>query len=109
MSASVLDQLTLAYRLLWNRRREVAGVELRVDPLPAASGFDARHLLSTLAELWPSRAPRLLLTVHHPALLLDLLVHGRGDGPWITLPPEALADPVLRPRAQQAQARGLPL
>ena len=109
MSASVLDQLTLAYRLLWNRRREVAGVELRVDPLPAASGFDARHLLSTLAELWPSRAPRLLLTVHHPALLLDLLAHGRSDGPWITLPSEALADPVLRPRAQQAQARGLPL
>ena len=109
MSASVLDHLTLGYRLLWNRRREVAGIELLVDPLPATPGVDARHLLATLAELWPARAPQLLLTLRQPALLLDLLVHGRGDGPWITLPPEALADPVLRPRAQQAQARGLPL
>lgn len=109
MSASVLDHLTLGYRLLWNRRREVAGVALLVEPLPVATGFDARHLLALLAELWPTRAPRLLLDIQHPALLLDLLVHGRGDGPWIVLPPEALADPVLRPRAQQAQARGLPL
>ncbi len=109
MSASVLDPLTLGYRLLWNRRREVAGVELLVDPLPAAPGVDARHLLATLSDLWPARAPQLLLTIRQPALLLDLLVHGRGDGPWITLPPEVLNDPVLRPRAQQAQARGLPL
>ncbi|MFN4361323.1 MAG: HDOD domain-containing protein [Hylemonella sp.] len=109
MSASVLDPLTLGYRLLWNRRREVAGVELLVDAPPVIAGVDARHLLATLAELWPARAPQLLLSIRHPLLLLDLLVHGRGDGPWVVLTPEAAADPVLRPRALQAQARGLPL
>lgn len=109
MTASVLATLTLGYRLLWNRRREIAGIELLVDAAPAAAGVDARHLLATLAELWPTRAPQLLLSVHHPILLLDLLVHGRSEGPWIVLTPEAAADPVLRPRALQAQARGLPL
>ncbi|MFZ5565835.1 MAG: histidine kinase [Pseudomonadota bacterium] len=109
MTDSVLATLTLGYRLLWNRRRELAGIELRVDAPAAATGVDARHLLATLAELWPVRAPQLLLSVQHPILLLDLLVHGRGDGPWIALTPEAAADAVLRPRALQAQARGLPL
>lgn len=109
MSASVLDQLSLAYRLLWNRRREIAGVALRVESLPTTQGPDARHLLALLDELWPARAPQLLLSVHQPALLLDLLVHGRPDSPWLLLPPEVHTDTVLRPRAQQAQARGLPL
>ncbi|MCZ8253955.1 MAG: HDOD domain-containing protein [Hylemonella sp.] len=109
MSASVLDPLTLGYRLLWNRRRELAGIELLVDAAPAVAGVDARHLLATLAELWPTRAPQLLLSVRHPILLLDLLVHGRSEGPWIVLTPEAAADSVLRPRALQAQARGLPV
>jgi len=109
MSSSVLDYLTLGYRLLWNRRREVAAVELVVDAVPEAQGVDARHLLATLAELWPARAPQLLLSLRHPALLLDLLVHGRADGPWIVLPSETLTDAVLRPRALQAQARGLAL
>lgn len=109
MTASVLAPLTLGYRLLWNRRREIAGIELLVDAPVAATGVDARHLLATLAELWPARAPQLLLSIRHPLLLLDLLVHGRGDGPWVVLTPEAAADPVLRPRALQAQARGLPL
>lgn len=109
MSDSVLDQLTLGYRLLWSRQRNVAGVELQVDAGPAAQGVDARHLLVLLDERWPTRAPQLLLSMRDPALLLDLLVHGRADGPWIVLPPEILTDTVLRPRAQKAQVRGLPL
>lgn len=109
MSASVLDQLTLGYRFLWNSRREIAAIELHADPLPEARGIDARHLLATLAEVWPTRAPQLLLRVGHPLLLLDLLAHGRADGPWLMLPPEVHNDAVQRPRALQAQARGLPL
>ncbi len=109
MSASVLDQLTLGYRLLWSRRREIAAVELHLDPLTQAGSIDARHLLATLAELWPTRAPQLLLRARHPLLLLDLLAQGRADAPWLVLPAEVLTDAVLRPRAQQAQARGLPL
>ncbi len=109
MSDSVLDQLTLGYRLLWNRQREIAAVELHIAPLTPAGGIDARHLLATLAELWPTRAPQLLLRARHPLLLLDLLAQASADGPWLALPPEVQTDAVLRPRALQAQARGLPL
>ncbi len=109
MSPSVLDQLTLGFVLLWNRRREVAAVELQLEPLPTGGALDTRALLATLAERWPTRAPRLLLRAQHPLLLLDLLAHGRSDGPALVLPADVLANPVLRPRALQARARGLPL
>ncbi len=109
MSASVLAQLTLAYRHLWNRQRRAAAIELQVQTVPGASGVDARHLIATLTELWPARAPRLLLSLQGRALLHDLLVHGHADGPWIAVPQSALADPLLRQRVQQARARGLPL
>lgn len=109
MSASVLAQLTLAYRPLWNRQRHQAAIELRIETVAGAIGVDARHLVSTLTELWPARAPRLLLTIHSQALLHDMLVHGRADGAWIGVPQSALADPLLRQRVQQAHARSLPL
>ena len=109
MSASILDQLTLGYRFLWNRQRQPAALELFIDAGPGASGVDARHLISTLTELWPARAPRLLLSVHSRALLHDLLVHGSTDGPWIVVPQDVLVDATLRQRVQQARARGLSL
>jgi hypothetical protein len=109
MSASVLAQLTLGYRYLWDRQRQPAAIELYIQPAPCATTVDARHLVSTLTELWPARAPRLLLSIRNRALLHDMLIHGRADGAWIVVPQEALADPSLRQRAQQARARGLPL
>jgi len=109
MSASVLAQLTLAYRYLWNRQRQPAAIELQVETIPGATGVDARHLVSTLTELWPARAPRLLLSIRSRALLHDMLVHGRADGAWIAVPQTALADALLCQRVQQARARGLPL
>lgn len=109
MSASVLDQLTLGYRFLWNRQRKPAAVELFIEARPGATGVDARHLISTLTELWPARAPRLLLSIRNRALLHDMLVHGRADGPWVGVPHDLLADNMLLLRAQQARVRGLPL
>jgi c-di-GMP phosphodiesterase len=110
MSDSILDSLTLGYRLLWNRRRELAGVELLVDAQAPAAGVDARHLLAALAEGWPARGPQLLLTLRTPGLLPDLLRHAVPEGPWIVLPAPALADnAALRLQAEQAQARGLRL
>lgn len=109
MSASVLAQLTLGYRYLWNRQRQAAAVELFVQTAPGATGVDARHLVSTLTELWPARAPRLLLSIRQGALLHDMLVHGLADGAWIVVPQQALDHPVLRQRVHQALARGLPL
>lgn len=109
MSASVLAQLTLGYRLLWNRRREIAALELHVEALPGHGGVDARHLLATLAELWPARAPQLLLSIRSPALLHELLLHAGADSPWVIVPHEALVDPARPLHVAQAHARGLPL
>lgn len=109
MSASILDQLTLGYRLLWSRQRQVAAIELFIDVQPGTQGLDAAHLLQTLAELWPAQAPPLLLSVHQARLLHDLLAHASPDGPWLRVPHAALADAVLRAQVQQAHARGLQL
>lgn len=109
MGHSVLDTLTLGYRLLWNRRRELAGAELLVNVPTGAQGVDARHLLAAVSEAWPTRAPQLLLALRTPDLLPDLLRHAAPEGPWIVLPASALADAALRGQAEQAQARGLGL
>lgn len=110
MSASVLAQLTLAYRHLWSRARLPVGVELRIELAADAVGIDARHLVAALTELWPPRAPQLLLTVRQGALLRELLLHGRADGAWIAVPQPLLEhDPTLAEPLRQARARGLPL
>ena len=75
MVQSVLGSLTLGYRPLWGRHRELAGVQLRVAPEPAMP-VDAPHLLRTLDELWSADAPPLLLSAETPALLAGLLEHG---------------------------------
>lgn len=108
-ASSVLDLLTLGYSVLWGRQRQPVALELFVAAGPGHTGVDASHLVSTLTELWPVRAPRLLLSLRSRALLHDMLVHGRADGAWIVVPQEALADPELRLRTQQARQRGLPL
>lgn len=108
-ASSVLDLLTLGYRVLWGRQRQPVALELFIAAGPGHTGVDARHLVSTLTELWPARAPRLLLSLRSRALLHDMLVHGSADGAWIIVPQEALDDPELRQRTQQARQRGLPL
>lgn len=109
MSASVLDQITLGYRLLWNRQRQPAAIELFVEVKLGTQGVDAAHLLQALAELWPAQAPPLLLSVHQARLLHDLLAHASTDGPWLRVPHAAMADPTLLAQVQQAHARGLQL
>jgi EAL and modified HD-GYP domain-containing signal transduction protein len=129
MSASPLAPLTLSHRLLWDRRRALAGAQLLIDTPPDAdisgAGY-ARYLFATLADLWPPHAPPLLLTLRDPALLLDMLTQAQapekadsrritpraGEAPqglWIALGPEVQQDAVLGPRARQAAARGLPV
>ena len=50
MTKSVLGTIVLGYRPMWNRLRELAGVQLfiEVDPVHPV---DARHLLRTLEEI----------------------------------------------------------
>ena len=107
MVQSVLGSITLGYRPLWGRNRELAGVQLRVAPEPAMP-VDAPHLLRTLDELWSADAPPLLLSAETPALLAGLLEHGDAQSPQIEVPGDWLeADTGLQARVVQAHRRGL--
>lgn len=107
MTSTVLEQLQLAYRPLWDRTRHLIGFELVVDAPEQVQGVDARHLLAVLTEWWPQGAPRLVLHVRHRALLLDLLTHASSEAPWLTYPALHAGDALLISRAVQAWQRGL--
>lgn len=108
-AATVLGNITLGYRLLWNRARQPAAVELFLDTDPVAHGVDARHLQSTLAELWPAQAPPLILAIRNTTLLQDMLLHGTGEGPWVRLPHSWMTSLQQLRLAQRAHTRGLRL
>jgi EAL and modified HD-GYP domain-containing signal transduction protein len=108
MTPSVLGSVTLGYELLWNQKRRCCGVRLFVDS-PVNSTLDARHLLTTLAELWPDTAPTLLLQVRDPSLLAGLLALTPPLSLWLELTDTQLANTTLANSARQAQTRGLPL
>lgn len=108
MSSSVLGSLSLGYQLLWDRTRQPAAVRLFVDAA-AGTPVDARHLRTTLADLWPEQAPPLLLSVPSPTLRLDLLQQGGPQDPWLEIPLDGLEEPALTQPLAQAHQRGLPL
>lgn len=105
MSSSVLGSLSLGYQLLWSPARRPAAVRLFVD-VDASTPVDARHLLATLAELWPERAPPLLLAVASRPLLLDLLQHGSPRDPWLELSQDWLDEPIVARQVAPAHLRG---
>lgn len=107
MSATVLEQLQLSFRPLWDRLRHLVGFELIVDAPEQVQGVDARHLLALLADRWPQSSPRAVLHVRHRALLLDLLIHGTAEAPWLVYPDLHLGDAILLQHARQAVRRGL--
>lgn len=117
MTAPALAPLTLGYRLLWSRQRQLAGVELLVDEAPQgqaeAALLDARAIFAALDVLWPSHAPQLILSLRSNALLLQALTHFAPDRPgarfWFKPAPEQVSDPVLGARLRQAVQRGLTL
>ena len=110
MIPSVLGSVTLGYELIWNSKRQCCGVRLFVEP-HGPTAVDARHLIKTLAELWPDTAPTVLLHVRDPVLLRDLLSHAPAHGPWLEVPDHLLlaSNPALVGSARAAKARGVPL
>jgi len=108
MAQTVLGNISLGYQLLWNQLRQPVAVRLFVD-VDADVPVDARHLLAALNELWPEQAPVLLLEIHSPALLRDVLEHGSASDPWVQVAETCLGDPALSQRVQQAHQRGLQL
>jgi EAL and modified HD-GYP domain-containing signal transduction protein len=99
--------MTLGYRPLWNRSRELAGVQLFVHDNPETT-LDSLHLLRTLEELWSAESPPLLLSVQSRALLSSLLEQAPAGAPWFEVPGAwASNDAGLRARVLAAHRRGL--
>jgi hypothetical protein len=132
MTATVLDRITLGYRLLWNRHRGLEGIALflREDPgsTPDSPPVDAAHLVDSLRELWSSDAAPLYLVPQTPQLLFGLLAQvsgtpgpasGEADGPrfqsgpplrpTLVAPEAFLSGADMRLAVRQAHARGVPL
>lgn len=108
MTQSVLGSITLGYRPLWNKMRELAAVQLFVE---AAQGgaIDAVHLVAALEELSTMATPQLLLSMHNKRLLSDMLAHAPAGAYWIEVRGEWLDEPDIAERTQLAHARGLHL
>lgn len=108
MSKSVLGSITLGYRPLWNRLRELAAVQLYVEAAQG-SAVDAVHLISALQELSSMATPTLLLSMQSSQLLCDMLEHAPASEHWIEVRADWLADPAVAQRVPAAQRRGLQL
>lgn len=107
MVQSVLGSMSLGYRPLWNRSRELAGFRLFVHEGPNAQ-LDAQHLLRILEEVWTASSPPLLLSIGSHALLANLLEHAAAGTPWFEVPLAALArDATLRQLVRGAHTRGV--
>lgn len=109
MSPSVLGSITLGYRPLWGRDRELAGIQLLIEAVPNAP-VDAPHLLHTLTELGTLTTPPLLLSLQSVELLVDALEHAPTNTAtlWIEVPQRWLeGDSVMEQRVRAAHARGL--
>ncbi len=109
MTPSTLGQLILGYQLVWNRLRQVAAVQLFLEPL-GADPVEGAHFLRTASEMWPEHCPDLLLTPQTPGLLIDLLEHGQSEGPQLVVQHDLIvSDPAIAAAVRRAHARGLPL
>ncbi len=109
MAQSVIGSITLGYRPLWNRARELAAVQLYVE---AAQGgaIDAVHLVDALQELSTMATPQLLLSMHNRRLLSDMLAHAPAGDYWVEVRGDwLLQEADIAERVPLAHARGLQL
>lgn len=109
MATSTLGLLTLAYQLVWNARRQVAAVQLFLQP-DGKDPVEGAHFQRTASETWSGHGPALLLTPLSCELLIDLLDHAQAQGPQLVVQQALLAQQsAIGEAVQRAHARGLPL
>lgn len=108
MVQSVLGSLILGYRPLWNRARQLAGVQLYVHN-ESSQVVDAGHLLRTLQELWSASSPPLLLSPQSHQLLSSLLQSAPRGSPWIEVRNDWLGDSTIFHQVRASHRRGLKL
>ena len=108
MAAGVLHDVSLGYQLLWDTRRDLAGVQLWVDT-HENQRFDPAHLLSTLGDLWHPTCRPLMLSTRSASLLADLLDLTPPALASINVLDVLLQDPAVAQRVLRAHQRGLQL
>lgn len=108
MTTSALSHVTFGYRPLWNRCREISGVQLFIDS-DKVQPVDTRHLLRTLAEIWTPHAPTLLLSPQSRPLLHGLLAHATDRSVWIEVRNNLLEDMATVEAVINAHLRGMTL
>lgn len=85
MSQTILDSIALGYQPVWNRRRQLAAVRLRVLT-QHAEAVDGTHLLRLLSGGWPAAAPTLILAISSPVLLQQALTSDPVPNTWVEVP-----------------------
>ena len=107
MAAGVLHQVVLGYQLLWNAKRQVAGVAVTLDAPPGA--LDVGHLLDAINAIWRPSAPSLLLRTPSATLLTGLLSLAPPALAQVEVDSHLLGDPTIEKQVRHAQQRGLQL
>ncbi len=108
MAQTVLGNVTLGYRPLWNRSRTLAAVQLFIEA-GHAHPVDVAHLVTLLDELGDSDTPPFLLSPKSPQLLRDLLEHAPTSAHWTEVRNDWLGIPGMAERVQRAHQRGMRL
>ncbi len=106
MSLNILDHLALAYQPIWNARRQLAAVRLRVLGLHPQV-LDAGLLLQVLESEHVPGAPALLVSFADRDLLAQALSRNAHEGIWLELPDEGeFTTGQMRQQAAQAKTSG---
>lgn len=107
----------IRYRLLWNARRQPAGVHLHLQTTGLAGelGTDWVDLLASFRSAWTRpqpgrpRARHLLLTSDHPQTVRQLLAETPSGVASVAVPERLAQQPAIAQAAQEARLRGLDL
>jgi len=108
MAQVVLQHVALSYQLFWDDQRQLAGVQLRVDPDPLHP-LDTAHLLTVLQDVWGKPKLPLLLSTSSDLLRMDLLDQLPAAFALLEVPDDTLQHPTLQPRVLRAHQRRLPM
>lgn len=104
----MLDHVALSYQLFWDDQRQLAGVQLRIDPDPLHP-LNTAQLLTVLQEVWGKPKLPLLLCTSSDLLRMDLLDQLPAAFALLEVPEDSLHHPSLQPRVLRAQQRRLPM
>ncbi len=113
-SRTVLDSVAMAYQPVWNRRRQLAAVRLRVLTVHHDS-VDAEHFFRAMGGHWPAAAPVLILSFASASLLEQALQGEPLPRTWLEVPgswfdaPEGLARLAVSVRHGHQLLRRAPL